>query len=434
MQVSVESTSSIGRKLTIAVPAADIESALSERLKRFSKTARLPGFRPGKVPFKMIQSKYGNEMFAEVAGGMIESSLQQALRQEELLPAAAPEVTPSTFERGKDLEYVANFDLMPEIKNHDLVGIKVEQIECKITEADIDKTIETMRKQRIVWSPVDRKAKQDDRVMIDFKGLIDGDEFQGGTAQQQALVLGEGKFMKEFEGGLIGVKADEIRTINVNFPEDYRGEDVAGKTAVFEITTIEVAESKLPEIDEAFIKSFEIKGGDVDSLRVEVQRNMKRELDSRLKSQVRNEVMKGLLDVNPIEVPKKLIEEEIDRIIKSNMDQLKQQGVDVAEVDPDRSKFKGDAERRVALGLIFYDIVQKQEIKANPEMVKAHVESIAQSYEDPKEFITWYLSDPGRKQQVEAVVIEDILVEKLIETATVKTSNKSFDEMMFSAT
>ena len=366
--------------------------------------------------------------------GMIESSLQQALRQEELLPATPPEVTPNTFERGKDLEYVANLDLMPEIKKHDLSGISIERIACELSDTDIDKTIETMRKQRLTWTAVDRKAKKEDRVMIDFIGTIDGDNFQGGTAQQQALVLGEGKFMKEFEDGLIGVKAGEIKTINVSFPDNYNGKEVAGKSADFEITTTEVAESQLPEIDEAFVKSFEIKGGDVDSLRNEVKRNMQRELDSRLKSLTRDEVMKGLLEANQIEVPTKLVEEEVDRLIKSNLDQLKKQGVDVGNIDPDKAIFKDDASRRVALSLIFYDIVQKEGIKADTEMVKEHVEEIAQSYEDPKEFIGWYLSDPGRKQQVEAIVIEDMLVKKLIESAKVNTINKTFDEVMYKTT
>jgi trigger factor len=429
MQVSVESTGTLGRRLTVAIPAADVEKEVQQRLRRLAKNARLPGFRPGKAPLRVLEAKYGGQVLGEVAGSLIESTLRAALAERKLVPAGGPEVEPKTLERGKDLEYVASFDVYPEVTRLDLAGVKIEIPSCEVTEEDVGKALESMRKQRVNWEPVERGAEDGDQVVMDFVGSIGGEPFAGGKAEDYAYVMGSGQLLEDFERGLVGVRQGEQKVIEVSFPDDYRGQDVAGKLASFQVEIKQVNAPRLPEVDKEFAESFGVKDGDVDKLHSDVRDNLQREMQERLSSLTRQRVMDALVESNSIELPIKLVEQEIDRIIEGNRKMLKEQGIPVEGMDPDRSHFRNEAERRVALGLIMYEIVRQRNIQADADQVKARVERMAASYEDPQAFVQWYYSDQNRLTQLEAVVLEEQVVEHLLQSADVQHGPTSFEEL-----
>lgn len=433
MQISVENTGNLGRRMTVAVPADELETEIKKRLQNLAKKAKLPGFRPGKVPLKVIEGQYGVQVLHEVAGNMIESSLQEAFSQEKLVPAGSPDVEPRTIERGKDLEYVANFDIFPQVESMDIVGVEIERPQCEIVDTDVDRTLESMRKQKTTFAPIDRGARNDDQIVIDFEGKIDGEVFAGGQAQDYKLVLGQGQFMPDFEKALEGAKAGESRTAKVEFPQDYQSQDVAGKEAEFEIQLKEVAEPRLPEIDETFAREFGVEDGDLDKLKQEIRENLSRERDERISRLTRKRVMDALIEKNDFEVPPKLTEREIDNIIASNKAMLEQQGIPADKINPDREQLAPDAERRVALGLILSEVVQSNNILPDDARVKQRVENMAASYEDPKAFIQWYHSSPERVRQIENVVLEEQVVEHLLEGANVKDVTISLEELIAEA-
>lgn len=430
MQVSVENTGTLGRRITVAVPADQFEAEIQQRLKRLSQNARLPGFRPGKVPIKVIESKYGNQVLGEVAGDLIEKSLTEALRQHRLSPAATPEIEPKTMERGKDLEYAANFEVMPEARRTDLAGIKIKRPHSEIRDEDVDRTIEKMRQQRINWTAVDRPCKNGDQLVLDFVGSIDGEPFEGGKGDNYTVVLGKGGLLADFEQGLLGARAGEEKVLSVQFPEDYHGKDVAGKTAQFEVKVKEVREPVLPEVDEEFAKSFGVESGDVWQLKNEVKENLNRELDQRISRLSRERVLDALVDANEIEVPQKLVEQEIDRTIESNKAALAQQGVPVGDIQPDRSVFQDDARRRVLLGVVLHAIVEERQLRPDESRVKARIEQAAQGYEDPQAFVQWYYSDAKRLMEVQSMVLEEQVVEELLRTADVEDEEIPFSQLV----
>lgn len=429
MQVSVESTGNLGRLMTVAVPADEVEEQIQARLKNMAKNAKLPGFRPGKVPLKVIDSHYGNQVLQEVAGNIIESSLREAFTQEELVPAGGPDVQPRSLERGKDLEYTASFEVYPEIKKLDLAGVEIERPVCEVGEEDIDRTVETMRRQRMTYTPVERAAQNGDQVTIDFKGTIDGEPFAGGEAEDHQLVLGEGQFVEQLEDGIVGIKPGERRTVTVSFPDDYHGEAVAGKAVEFEVHVKEVAEPELPAVDEEFVKAFGVEDGDPDKFRVEIAQNLERERDERVSRLTRSRVMDALVGENDLEVPTPLVEQEIDSMISMNKTMLEQQGVPTDQFNPDRERYREDAERRVAMGLILSEIVQQNEMKADQDKVRQRIEKMAASYEQPEAFVQWYYSSRERLQQVESMVLEEQVVEMLLEGADTKETSISLQEL-----
>ena len=430
MQVSVENLGTISRRLKVAIPAEQVEKEIAERLKRLAKNARLPGFRPGKAPLKVVESRFGGDVLNEVAGSLIESSLREALTQENLVPAGGPEVQPTKMERGQDLEYVASFDIFPKIDKPDISGVEMERPVYNVDEADIDATIETMRKQRVTWQPAGRPAQDKDEVVIDFIGDIDGEEFTGNKAENFPVVLGEKALLEEFEEGLCGCNEGDLINLEIKFPDDYRGKDVAGKLAKFDITVRAVNAPVLPEVDAEFAKSFGIEDGDLKKMREEVSNNVKQEMEDRIRRVVRERVLNALIEVNDIELPTKLVEAEIDHIIESNKAILEGQGIAVRNVVPDRSRFQQDAERRVALGLIMQAIVREHDLKPDADRVRERIEVMSASYEDPKAFIQWYYSDRQRLSQLESMILEEQVIEKVLETADVKDKEMSFQELM----
>jgi len=430
MQVSVENTGTLGRLLTVAVPAEQLEAEVQQRLKRLSRNAKIPGFRPGKIPLKVIESKFGGQALGEAAGELIERTLYEALQQHNLLPAASPEIEPRTMERGKDLEYAAKFEVFPEVKRTDLSGVKIKRPQSEINDADVDQTLEKMQAQRVTWNPVTRSSKNEDQLIMDFVGMIDDEPFPGGKGNDYTVVLGKGSLLPDFEKGLLGSKAGDERTIEVKFPDDYHGKEVAGKTAQFKVQIKEVRESVLPEVDEEFAKSFGIESGDIWELKNEVKENLNREMDERISRLLRERVLDALLQVNDIDVPRKLVDQEIDRIIASNKAALAQQGIPAGDYAPERSQFEEDARRRVLLGVIIKAIVDEKNMKPDDGLVRERIEQMARGYEDPAAFVQWYYSDKSRLMQVQSVVLEEQVVEELLRSADVADEQVPFAKLV----
>ena len=428
MQVSVETTGTIGRRMKVAVPAEELEKKIHHRLQRLRQTVRLPGFRPGKVPMKMVEAKYGQQVLQEVSGEVIRSSLQTALGQEGLTPAGGPMIEPKTVERGKALEYVAEFEVYPQLKKLDLTGVRLERPRCQIQEEDIDRTIESVRRQRRNWKPVERPAQEDDRLLIDFKGRIDGEPFAGGEAEAYPLVLGSGAMIPGFEDGLMGASAGETRTLDIDFPGDYRAAELAGKTARFQVTVKEVAEPELPPLDEDFVKQLGVASGDMAEFRREVRQNLERERDTRERNLLRQRVFQALLEANDIEVPRGLVKEEIRRMKQQDAAQRQAQNLPAQDIDDEI--YEPIARRRTLLGLIVAEIVQERGIKADPARVRSRVEALAADYDSPEKVVEWHYEKPQRLSEIEAVVLEEQVVDQLLESAQVDETSMSFQELV----
>ncbi len=432
MQVSVETTGELGRKMTIAVPADEVEKEISSRLRRLAKTARLPGFRPGKAPLKVIEARYGSQVLQEVAGQLIERSLREALSRESLQPAGGTEIDPKSIGRGKDLEYVARFDVFPEIRKLDLTGLTIERPVCEVTDTDVEQTLESMRKQYTDWRPLDRPAQSGDRLRIDFHGTLDGAPFRGGDAENYSVMVGSDTMLPEFAQGLDGVSSGDEPVITVTYPDNHHEPEVAGKQAEFRVKVLEVAEPVLPEIDAEFVKLFGVQNGGVEKLREDVRENLSREMAERINRTVRDRVMQALIDANQVELPAKLVAEEVQRMAQANQELLRQQA-GVAAAAPDPAELEPQARRRVALGLIVYEVVKALNLRPDKDQMRAKVTKMAGSYENPDAFVQWYYSDQQRVQQLEAQILEEQVVEKLLETATVTEQAVTVDGLMSGA-
>jgi len=429
MRVSVENASQIERRMTVAVPADEMESEIATRLVKLARSVKMPGFRPGKVPKHLVESRYGNQLLEEVASDLINNSYRDALGKEGLVPAGNPEIETSKIERGSDLEYVATFDIFPEIPNPHLTDYKVEKPQCEITDDDIDRTIERIRKGRVDWQTKPDGAADKDRVTIDFTGKIDGEVFPGGESKDYPVVLGNGALLPDFEKELQGAKTGDERSFSLTFPEDYPGGEVAGKEATFEVTVKSVEAPQLSEINEEFIKSFGVEEGTEKALRDEVKQNLQRELEGRVRTHLRDQVMKGLLESNDIPLPKQMVEEEITRAIENNRAMMAQQGIN-APPDIDRGLFADEAKRRVTLGLVVRTIVENHNLQPDAGLVRARIEEMAAGYEQPEQFVQWYYSDEKRLDQVQAMVLEEQVVEKLLSEASVEEKSMPLDDFM----
>ena len=429
MQVSVETTQGLQRKMTIALPAEDIDTAVTERLQSLGKTTKMNGFRPGKVPFNVLKKRFEPQVRSEVLGSLINKSFYDAVQQEKLRPAGQPEIAPEDEnDRGADgFSYVATFEVYPEFDPVYNDKITVIKPLVEIQDADIDEMIESLVKQRADFKVVDRAAANDDQIVIDFTGRIDGEEFDGGKAEKAPLVLGSGAMIEGFESQLIGLVAGDTKTIQVTFPEDYQAEQLAGKAAEFDINVLEVKESFLPELNDELIKSFGIEDGTVESLKADITKNMERELKQRVDNEIKTQIMDGLLELNPIDIPSALVKEEIDRQRDQMMQQMPGQ-TDASFLSDEL--FSEQSERRVRLGLVVGEIVQKAEIKADAAAVRAQVETMAGSYQDPQQVIDYYYSNPEMLRNVEGLVLEEAVTATVLSAATVTDEKKSFQDMM----
>lgn len=435
MQVSVESTGTLARRMTVALPNDDIESAVSDRLQSISKTARLNGFRPGKVPFKVVKKRFGPQVRSEVLGGLINSALRDALLQEDIRLAGRPAIE-NVEEPGKNgvaedpdtgFRFIATFEVYPEFEPAYGEGIKVTRPVVEIVDADIDEMLESLRKQRTEYSTVERAANDQDQVVIDFTGFIDDEAFDGGAAEKAPLVLGSNAMIPGFEEQLIGVVAGDEKSIEVTFPETYQAENLAGKTARFDIVVHEVKEPILPELDEEMVKSFGIEDGSLESLRADIRKNMDRELGQRVDSQIKSQVMDGLVACNEIEVPEALVSDEIEHQRKQMLGQLPE-GSDGSFLSDDL--FREQAIKRVRLGLVVGEIIRRDELKADADAVRAQIEKLASSYEDPMDVIEHYYGDENLLRNVEGLVLESTVTERVLAVSSVTDEHKSFKDMM----
>ncbi|MDB5921083.1 MAG: trigger factor [Betaproteobacteria bacterium] len=432
MQANLESLGTLERRLSVAVPLAEIDREIDTRLKRLSRTVKMDGFRPGKVPLKVVAQQYGPQIRQEVLGEAIQRTFGEAVREQNLRVAGYPRFEPKPLNEGaSEFEYSATFEIYPDVHVGDIASSSITRPQLSVSEGEIDRTLEVMRKQRATYEPVQRGAENADRVTMSYRGTIDGTEFAGGKAENQAIVLGEGRLLADFESQLQGMKAGDAKTFELHFPDDYHGKDVAGKTATFELNVSEVAMPRLPEIDGEFAKSLGVVEGDVTKMRAEIQGNLEREVKTRLKSRVKEQVMQALLDATQVEVPKALVESEIERLRNFARQDLAARGVPVKDDTPlPADMFEKQAQRRVNLGLILAELVKAHQLQAKPEQVRHTVEEQAQSYENPQEVVRWYYQSPERLREIESMVLEDNVVDWALRTARVEDKPIAFDELM----
>ncbi|MFJ4155655.1 trigger factor [Pseudomonas sp. NPDC089752] len=425
MQVSVENTSALERRMTIAVPAERVENEVNKRLQQTAKRAKVAGFRPGKVPMSVIRQRFEADARQEAFGDLVQASFYEAIVEQKLNPAGAPAVEPKSFEKGKDLEFVAIFEVFPEFAVAGLESINVERLSAEVADADLDNMLEVLRKQNVRFEAVERAAEKDDQVNIDFVGKIDGEAFAGGSAKGTQLVLGSGRMIPGFEDGLVGAKAGEERVVNVTFPEDYQNLDLAGKAAEFTITVNSVSAPVLPELNEEFFAQFGIKESTLEGFRTEVRKNMERELRQAIKTKVKNQVMDGLLAANPIEVPKALLENEVNRL---RVQAVQQFGGNIKPEQLPAELFEEQAKRRVVLGLIVAEVVKQFELKPDDAKVREMIEEMASAYQEPEQVIAWYYKNDQQLNEVRSVVLEEQVVDTVLQKATVTDKSVSYEE------
>ncbi len=423
MQVSVETGEGLERKMTVQIPAETLEMEVESRLKSMQGRVKIDGFRPGKVPFKVVKQRYSAQIFQEVAGELMQSSFRDAITQENLRPAGDPSIDAPSLKQGQALEYTATFEVYPELALSPISDIKLEKISAGITDADVDNMLDTLRKQKADWSEVDRAAEDGDRVTVGFKGTIDGEVFDGGTAEDVPITIGSGSMIPGFEDGLKGLSKGADTSITVPFPEDYPAADLAGKTADFAINVTKVEAPALPEIDETFAKAFGVEEGGIEKFREDIKANMQRELDNRISVDAKSKVMDQLIEKNPIDVPKAIILEEAETLKQQTS--VQQPGSDLPV-----ESYMEDAARRVKLGMILSEVVKLSAIQVDQEKVQQRIELMAKDYEDPAEFVNHYKSNPQLLRSIETLVMEDMVVDWIIEQASVSETKSSFDEIM----
>ncbi|SHM87921.1 trigger factor [Pseudomonas asturiensis] len=425
MQVSVENTSALERRMTIGVPAERIETEVNKRLQQTARKAKIPGFRPGKVPMSVIRQRYEDGARQEALGDLIQATFYEAVVEQKLNPAGAPAVEPKSFEKGKDLEYVATFEVFPEFTVAGFDTIAVERLSADVADSDLDNMLEVLRKQNVRFEETDRAAQNEDQLNIDFVGKVDGEAFAGGSASGTQLVLGSGRMIPGFEDGLVGAKAGEERVLNVTFPEDYQNLELAGKAAEFTVTVNGVSEPKLPELNEEFFKQFGIKETGIDGFRAEVRKNMERELRQAIKSKVKNQVMDGLLAANPIEVPKALLENEVNRL---RVQAVQQFGGNIKPDQLPAELFEEQAKRRVELGLIVAEVVKQFDLKPDDARVRDLIQEMASAYQEPEQVVAWYYKNEQQMNEVRSVVLEEQVVDTVLQKASVTDKSVSYEE------
>ncbi|MFJ4344163.1 trigger factor [Pseudomonas sp. NPDC089401] len=425
MQVSVENTSALERRMTIAVPAERVENEVNKRLQQTAKRAKVAGFRPGKVPMSVIRQRFEADARQEAFGDLVQASFYEAIVEQKLNPAGAPAVEPKSFEKGKDLEFVAIFEVFPEFTVAGFDSINVERLSAEVADADLDNMLEVLRKQNTRFEAVERAAQTDDQVNIDFVGKVDGEVFAGGSAKGTQLVLGSNRMIPGFEDGLVGAKAGEERVVNVTFPEDYQNLDLAGKAAEFTITVNSVSAPALPELNEEFFAQFGIKESTLEGFRTEVRKNMERELRQAIKTKVKNQVMDGLLAANPIEVPKALLENEVNRL---RVQAVQQFGGNIKPEQLPAELFEEQAKRRVVLGLIVAEVVKQFELKPDEGKVREMIEEMASAYQEPEQVISWYYKNDQQLNEVRSVVLEEQVVDTVLQKATVTDKSVSYED------
>jgi trigger factor len=425
----VQSTGSLERRLEVQVPAAEVDRAFNERLKTFSRTARLKGFRPGKAPLNVVKRQFGPQIQEEVVSDLVRTSLAQALDQQRLIPVAGPRIEPMQLGNGQDLVYAAVFEVYPEIELKGLGEIEIVKPSADVAKSDVDAMVENLRKQRPTYVEATRPAQDGDRVTIDFEGKIDGVPFDGGKGENVTVELGAGRMLKDFEEGLKGAKAGETRTVPVRFPDDYGKADLAGKQAEFTIRLTKHEEARLPEVDDEFCRAFGVTEGGVEQLRKEVEENMRRELEQNVRGRVKTQLLDKLLETNPVDVPKASVDAQVREL---QLDWLRRIGANAQQLKeaPPREPFEATAKRRVALGLLIGEVIRRQKIQADPAKVAERIDSAAAGYPDPEQAARQIRDSREFMQQLEAVVLEDQAVDWLLGQVKVTEQPTTFKELM----
>jgi trigger factor len=424
MQVSVENTGGLERRMTVQVPAERIDQEVTSRLQSMKASIRLDGFRPGKVPLQVVEKKYGTQVRQEVIEQVINSTLHEALTQENIRPAGEPLISPKEANPGEPLEFVATFEVFPEIEGDIKYGFKITRPIVEIVEDDISAMLEKLRKQRATGSVVDRKAQADDQLVIDFEGSIDGNAFTGNKGEQFPVVLGSNSMIPGFEDQLLGAAAGDETTVNITFPDDYPANDVAGKDAEFKVKVHSVSEMVLPELDDDFARAFGMEDKGLEGLKVEITNNLRRELKSIVAANLKGQLFSGLLDKNPVEVPRNLIDSELQQL----QSQKEYQGDDMAQLE-------ATAERRVKLGVLVSEVIKQNQLQIDPDRVREAIETIAASYEKPEEVIQHYYGSQEILAGVQSAVMEDQVVDWLLEHANIEIQDEqtTFDALVEAA-
>ncbi|HSD42250.1 MAG TPA: trigger factor [Burkholderiales bacterium] len=434
MQTNLETLGQLERRLNMAVPVADIDKQVDERLKQLARTVRMAGFRPGKVPLKIVAQQYGPQVRSEVIGDAVEKSFSAAVRDQNLRVAGYPRIERKEASGADRLEFSATFEVYPEVQLGDLSRATIQRPTLAVTDAEVDKTIAVLRKQRTRYEAADRAAAKGDRVAVDFIGTIDGAEFDGGKATDVAFVIGEGRMLPDFEVGVTGMRAGESKSFPVVFPADYQGKDVAGKTASFAVTVKKVEAARLPELDADFARGLGIADGDLGKMRAEVKANVEREVKKRLGGDLKNRVMQALLDAARPDLPKSLVDMEVQRLVSGARTDLQARGLKMENMPIDPQVFEEQAKRRVALGLIVAELVKKHDLAAKPQQVRALVDEHAASYEQPGEVVKWYYSQPERLAEFEGLAVEENVVDWVLRNAKAVDTPVAFDQLMGEAT
>jgi trigger factor len=427
----LEVLGSLERRIDLAVPMAAIDTEVENRLKRLAKSVKAPGFRPGKVPMSHVSKTHGPGVRQEVLGESLQRSFFEAINAQQLKVAGMPRFEPSAGAAdASEIRFSATFEVYPEVRLGNLAAASLKRPVAAVEEANVDATLDILRKQRRDFARVERASQKDDMVKFDFKGTLDGEVFQGGEAKDFATVVGEGRMLKDFEDNLVGLSVGESRGFDMTFPADYSAAHLAGKTVHFDVVMNEVQEPKLPEVDAEFAKSLGIADGDTAKLREEVKANLEREVKRRVQSRVKEAAMEVLLGNAELELPKSLVGLEIERLRKQMLDQIQASGGQIKEEMISADIFKEQAERRVRLGLIIAEIVQKHDLEAKPEQVRALIDEYAQGYEDPQEVVQWYYQDPQRLQELEALALEDNVVAWVVSQVQATDEPVKFDDLM----
>ena len=427
MQVTVETTAGLERKMRVVIPSEIVEVQVTEKIKQTAKQAKINGFRPGKVPLREVKRRFGAGIRQEVSSEMIQSTYGEALQKEDINPAGMPKIEEVNIEEGKDLEYTAVFEVFPEIEVSGLERIEVERLSSSIEEADLEKMIDTLREQRLVYAETDRAAAEKDQVNLDFEGFLEDEPFEGGKAEGTDLVLGSGSMIPGFEDGLTGLKAGEEKDLKLTFPENYQAENLAGQEVLFKIKVNKVSEPELPELNDEFFEQFDVKEGGIEAFRKEVTNNMKRELDSAIKAKVKDQVMDGLSANNEVDLPQSLIDQEVNRMRQEAV----QQFGGGAQFDPSMlpaEMFSEQAQKRVKIGLIVSAIVDKNNLEADAETVRETIEEMASTYQEPEEVINYYYSNEQQLSQIQNMVLEGQIVDFVLDSAKVTDKTVSYDE------
>jgi trigger factor len=427
MQVSIESTGALERRMEVQVPAARVEKAVDERLQQLSRTVRLKGFRPGKVPVKVVRQQFGQQVRQEVLGDVVQSTFNEALVQEKLAPAGGPRIEPLNAEQGGDLKYRAVFEVLPQIELKGTEGMELTRPAAEVQPADIDAMIENLREQRATYAAVDRPAQAKDRVTVDFEGSVDGEPFEGGKGESVPVILGAGRMLADFEAGIYGMTNGERKNIEVTFPANYNAQHLANKKAVFDLTVKSIEGQQLPELNDEFCKSYGVEEGGIDRLREEVTENMRRELGDAVRARMKRQIMDALLASNPLELPNTLVDSQVREL---QVDAGRRMGAqDVSQLPPAES-FVEAARRRVALSLLINEVIRTAQLQLDQSKVRARFEELAAQFPDSAQAMQTYRSNPQIQRQMEAGVLEDQVVDWLIERAKVIDNPSSFKELM----